>query len=258
MSRYLQLVSAVILISHSLLLCSDLIEKKPYTEWTKAEVGQILNASPWVCLCPAGTRVLQYQVRVGDPDSGFSQITMPLQYRVRLLTARPVREAWLRWLELGDIIESTVSAKRLSVQDSSSEKKAALERYLASHTEDGALTGDDKNIIIGITLRIGSYRSLQWSEEYSASELSNISVSELKSETVLSTNTGKRVQLVEYMPPSQDWYGARYYFPRYLAHGTPLVGTNDRELQFKTRINDRPVKAKFDLKKMLYKGKLES
>ena len=258
MCRYLRFLSAALLLSQSLLLCSGLTERKPYTEWTEKEVGQILNASPWVGLSPAGIRILQYQLRFGDPTSPFSQISIPVYYRVRLLTAKPVREAWLQWLELGGIIEPTVAAKNLSTKHSSAEKQAALERYLASHPDDGAMAGDNKNIIIGMTIRIGSYSSLEWNEESSASELLDISVLQSKAETVLSTDTGKRIQLLKYVPPGQDCFGARYYFPRYHTSGAPLLGANDRELQFETRINDHHIKVKFDLKKMHYKGELES
>ena len=93
----------------------------------------------------------------------------------------------------------------------------------------------------------------------SASELSNVSAaSQLTAETILSTDTGKQVHLLKYVPPGQDRFGARYYFPRYLASGAPLLGTNDKELQFETRIDNHPVKVKFDLKKMRYEGQLES
>jgi hypothetical protein len=240
------------------LLCADLIEQKPYTKWTKKEVSQILNASPWVGLSPGGFRVSEYRwpPRISDPATrdNVEVFHRPFYYRVRLLTAKPVREAWLRKLEIEGIIEPTVAATKLS--SSSKEKKAALERYLASHPDDGALTGDIKNIIIGITIRI----DIAWAtEESSASELSNVSAaSQLTAETILSTDTGKQVHLLKYVPPGQDRFGARYYFPRYLASGAPLLGTNDKQLQFETRIDNHPVKVKFDLTKMRYKGQLES
>ena len=255
MSRYLRLLSAVLLLSQSLLLCSDLIKQKPYIKWTRKEVSQVLNESPWVGLSPGGFRISEHRnLTIQNPTTDDVEVRRrPFYYRVRLLTAKPIREAWLRKLEIEGIIEPTVAATKLS--SSSKEKKAALERYLASHPDDGALTGDSKNIIIGITIRI----DIAWAtEESSASELSNISAaSQLTAETILSTDAGKQVHLLKYLPPGQDRFGARYYFPRYLANGAPLLGTNDKELQFETRIDSHPVKVKFDLKKMRYEGQLE-
>ena len=115
MNRHLRFLFAGLLLSQSLLLGSDLIERKPYTEWTKKDVSQILNTSLWVKLSPAG-------------------VDTPAFFMVRLLTAKPIREAWLRVLELQPVI----SAKELSANNSSAEKKAVLERYLASHPDDGA------------------------------------------------------------------------------------------------------------------------
>jgi hypothetical protein len=209
-----------------------------------------------VALSPAGNRVSEHRLP-GDPTSIPSGISIPIFYRIRLLTAKPVREAWLRWLELGGILESTVQAKDLGTKDSPAERHAALERYLSSNPDDGAVAGDDKHIILGITLRIGNYGSLRWTEESRAYELSNVAAPQSYSETVLFTDRGKRVHLLRYMPPGADCFGARYYFPRLLPTGAPLITENDKELRFETRINDHPVKARFDLRRMKYKGKPE-
>ncbi len=257
MGRYICVLSMGLLLYSGLLFCMDWLEQNPYTEWTENEVLQVLNQSPWVSARPAGIRVEEFRDRAGDPTSNYSQISMPIYYQVRLLTAKPVREAFLRWIALWGIPQSTVNIKNLSTKASSAEKNAALAEYLASHPNDGAMAGDDKNIIIGITLKIGRYGSLTWTEESSALELSNVAVSQLKTQTVLSTNTGKNVRLVKYEPPGRDWFGARYYFPRYLPNGVPFLAGNDGKLLFETRINGRSLKVKFNLKKMRYKGILE-
>lgn len=76
-------------------------------------------------------------------------------------------------------------------------------------------------------------------------------------ETSLATNTGKRVDLLGYIKPGKDQLGSKFYFPRNLADGRPLITSKDNELYFETRVNETRIKVKFDLGEMLFKGKVE-
>ena len=80
---------------------------------------------------------------------------------------------------------------------------------------------------------------------------------DLQSHTFLASGRDGRVSAVHYEPPHSDWLGAKFYFPRYLPGGTPLITAKDKELKFETRIGGRKIKAKFDLRKLQYKGTLE-
>ena len=75
--------------------------------------------------------------------------------------------------------------------------------------------------------------------------------------TFLSTSHGKRAEIVRYDPPGLDSLGAKFYFLRRLHDGSALIGNRDTDLQFETRIGGRRVRVKFDLRKMMYKGKLQ-
>jgi hypothetical protein len=71
-------------------------------------------------------------------------------------------------------------------------------------------------------------------------------------------DTGKRLKVFDYIPPGADRLGAKILFQRILPDGTPFIAPGDKELRFETRINKMKIKVKFDLRKMLYKGKLET
>jgi hypothetical protein len=94
-------------------------------------------------------------------------------------------------------------------------------------------------------------------ENTSPEELMTLQLSDVAGETFLSTETGRRVEILRYDRPSLDMLGAKLYFPRTLPDGRPLITNRDRELRFETRVGGKRIKAKFDLKKMKYKGKLE-
>ena len=96
-----------------------------------------------------------------------------------------------------------------------------------------------------------------WREEPRPNELMDLQLSDWTGHTILSTETGRSVEIVRYDPPGLDMLGAKFYFPSRLPDGTPLVANGGKELRFETRINGKSVKAKFDLRKMRYQGRLE-
>jgi hypothetical protein len=267
------------LISSTISISQEWWETKPYLQWTANQIDKVLNDSPWVGLAEAGIRKVDSAVVVagcihrtdGIPvdvsdiaseDSLYcSAYSIPILYRVRLITAMPVREAILRQLASGKRVEPTISMKDYATDT----EKNLLERFVATHPSDIRVKGDNQNIIVALTLRvadinncnpiIGRYR--YWVEEPKADELSRIDKSKLIAQTSLATNTN-RVALARYEPPDSDCLGAKYYFPRNLSNGAPLIAPGDKDLVFETRINGSRLKVRFNLKKMLYNGKPET
>jgi len=78
-------------------------DAKPYEEWSLAEVNELLHHSPWVRYCAAGKVVTAVQRTnvAGNPNWGAR--TYSGFYVLRLLTARPVREASLRQLSFSEL-----------------------------------------------------------------------------------------------------------------------------------------------------------
>lgn len=132
---------------------------------------------------------------------------------------------------------------------------------------------NDQSIVVALTLSsrpsgtssINGYRSA----------LMKLTSPTLASNTLLATSSGRKVFLTRYDPPGNDGLGAKYYFPRNLPDGTPLVTAVDKEIRFETMItlnegvtltgNELGVELEredriwmqFDLRKMLFEGKLE-
>ncbi len=234
---------------------ADLWETKPNLEWSVRDVDAILNNSPWVTLCFAGFRTEQYKIprMIDYPD--YNWRTLAVFYRIQLLSARPIQEAVARGISLGkNTVEYSVDMKETA---NSAKLKQELDESASSNPNTPILQMDKKFIVIAIVLRITPHGLFQWSQEPDGAELTVADPAQLKKNTRLFTSAGKSVSLLEYKPPGRDWSGARFYFSRSLPDGRPLVTSADEELSFETFMNGRKIKARFELRKMLYRGKLE-
>jgi hypothetical protein len=230
-------------------------EEKPFSQWSSDQIYEFLDNSPWVRRSNGYFQQPPWASR-NKGDSGQPPLAM-IHYQARILTAKPVREAFLQLYVLNAKI---VSAKEINAATAAEESQKRLRELLESYPNDWLIKGDEKHLIIAIsqkihTLNIYGIKSSQ--EVFRNDELSDVDQSKLFANTSLSTNTGKRIELENYTPPGTNGAGAMYYFPRNLPDGTPLVAGADKELLFETVINKRPVKIKFDLRKLKYKGKLE-
>lgn len=248
-----------------LLMAEEWWETQPYLQWSPEQVWTILNRSPWVVFIQAGIRPLSESVNVVQPSLPYSvrQVSLlPLSFRVSLITASPVREALLRQLASSKGAETTINTEDYRADT----EKDRLDRFIATYPDDIRVKGDRQYIIIAVSLRVLDTDNCwppldrtcpNWLEEPNADELSRIDASTLTSATSLATNTN-RVALLRYEPPGGDRLGAKYYFPRKLPNGAPLISATDKELTFETLINNSRVRTKFNLRKMSYKGKPEA
>jgi hypothetical protein len=255
-------------------LMSQEFQQKPYTEWSEGQVDQILNNSAWVGICVAEQKRGQMEAL-----QSAGVLPSPLSWRVRLLTARPVREAFLA--------ELSYANTRIKGSDSSSRRQAWFKEFMNSYPDDIKVKGDEDNIVVTVTLtqfiqswvasqyeidrhaRNGSERNAtvvgedtrrmpsDWKEEPRPEKLMDIQLSGIVAKTSLTTKTGRKAALIRYERPAMDMLGAKFYFPRKLPDGTPLVTPADKELQFETLVDGKRVRVNFNLKKMLYKGRLE-
>jgi hypothetical protein len=200
-----------------------------------------------------------------------TSVKQPLYYLIRVLTAKPVREAFLRRISFAGspsthTAESTVHVQDIKKELAAEAEQARLTRFIESNPDDILIRESDDYVVIALTtavlnphhrMEIAGKRAAKWWEQYRSPKLTNLSLPSLSGVTSLSTKTGKRVKLVQFELPGADNLGAKFYFPRRLPDGSLFVTPADKELRFETEIDGKKVKAKFNLDKLVSMGKLE-
>ena len=234
------LVFAVMMLATAIIMAQGWWEGKPYTAWSKDEVTNMLDKSPW------GNVVNQAIERVGHirsdgiTVSGTEAAYDKLSFHFSFITAKPVRMAL---------------ARRTILADASKEGQTDWVKYVDQE--------DDQNIVLVMNLTanpLNSNIALILSDT-----LDKLKTSDLESQTRLSTDAGKKVALAKYDPLGENGYGVKFYFPRHLPDGSPLVAAGNKEIRLdmtiplpkNTGLNRKSiaVTAKWDLRKMVYQGK---
>jgi len=228
--------------------------------WTAYDVERILDRSPWT-----------FGVLVGTPKGATGRL---VYYRIRLLSAKPVREALLRRLTLVPDSQIAISIEEALWEGRLGHEQARLARFTQTFPEDIRITGDPDHIVISVTLVVSALRMInrtedgqyliqartenhQWQEDPWPATITAERPENLSRSAFLSTDQQKRTGIVRYDVPGADGLGAKFYFPRMLPGGTPLVATGDNKLLFELTIAGRKIQGKFDLRKMMREGKVE-
>jgi len=222
---------------------------KPWTEWSEKDVEKILNDSGWGqtqtegdssssqsrsdSAITATTAAREREVRntkdAANVESGEQKAVMSLRYYVRLLSAKPIRAAFVRMIEL---------------QGAPPERVAQLRPFVDRDFGDYivvtiSMDGDRK--------RMGPVMQ----------ELIGGDPAVLKSTTYLERKDGKRVALMDYRAPIQDGLGAKFVFPR-MVEGKPFIDANSGEIRFATELGKTvKISRRFKVTEMMYDGKLE-
>jgi hypothetical protein len=258
MARYIAILFLLLSFFCNPLIALQWWNEKPYTQWSIKQILAMLDDSPWVGLSPAGARreELVYDGRLyplhPQSDPYHSAGWIPIFYRVRLLTAKPIREAYLRRIALD--LNTSVNVKDLSISEAE-RQQSRFENFIDSNPDSFIIKGEDEFIILSLTLTAGIYPSR--GEDFYGEELSPTNLSALIKNTKLETDTGKRLPMSDYVAPGQDLLGMKILFKRKLPDGTYFIAEGDKQLRFETHLNNKKVKVGFDLTKMIYKGNLE-
>ncbi len=250
--RCILAIGSLLALAAGAAIAKEFWESKAWASWSEREVKRMLDNSPWG---KTHTLTIMNPTETGARDfrtTGTGDLEREKQnnFHIRFLTARPIRMAIARQILLS----------RKEAAD-----KARLDRFVVQ--------GDDENIIVTISLSANREGTSSLRGYWSA--LYRLSTPDLAANTSLTTKTGKRVYLALYEPPGQDGLGAKYYFPRKLEDGTPLVAPEDGEVRFETSItlvetgtlsanptadestrSDR-IWMQFDVRRMVFEGKVE-
>src|SRR5262245_55745630 len=210
---------AFVLLLLSCAAFSAQVQQKPWTEWTKKDVLKVLNDSPWgQTQVDTDTSEIVYtpttQTGAGDSASrreqGATNQATSVTYRIRWLSARPIRAALARQFEL---------------------EKGAMTKELRFFAEGPS----EKRGVVAVTFESNDQRF--GAKVMQALNSANTGV--LKNSTYLERKDGKRIFLQEYVAPQQNPLAAALFiFPRTVDE-RPLLDEQSGSVRFHSEYENK-------------------
>jgi hypothetical protein len=224
-------IAITLLLVFALTLVAGAQKKaKPWTEWPEKDVTKMLNDSAWgQTQIDTDTSEMFY-----SPGSSASRNTqgalnqaVPLNFRIRLLSAKPIRQAYARRV----LLKNPEMAEKLkSFVEQQWDKIVIAVEY---DSTDRRFTG----------------KAFQ--------AFSSTNTAALKNTTYLETKDGKRLFLEQYLTPGKDAIGAKFVFPR-LENGEPFVTANSGFVRFYSEVSPEvKLNMRFKISDMTYEERLE-
>jgi hypothetical protein len=210
---------------------------KPWTEWNEKEAKAILDESPWAHTQTETDTSEMFYTPTTQANSGvgtsrgqqgaLNQATS-LNFRIRLLSAKPVRQAFARF----------IGAKQPQMAES---LKGFVDRDFSEY------------IVVAVTWDSTDGRFSGQAMQFFNSANTGL----LANKTYLEVKGGKRNFLSQYSAPTSDGLGAKFVFAR-MVDEKPFVPDDQGELRFYSEMSSTiKLNMRFKLKEMTYDGKLE-
>ena len=230
----------IVLMAFYLAVSSAVAQKKlkPWKEWSKTEAEKMLNDSPWAQSqfdmdLTDPNRLNRSRVGgVGNEEARTRMNEERVAYNIRIYSARPIRQAFIRLLQLQ---QTNIDPETLARMNAFAEKKPEDSIVIAVYVDGPDTKPIEKVMQVLRTEKTGTLRSISYLER----------------------SDGKRVYLTEYVPPGRDGVGARFIFPRKL-DGQPFLTSASATIRF---ISDLGGPIKFDMifkvKEMIVDGEVE-
>lgn len=216
---------------------------KPYQEWSDKEVKKMLNDSPWgqsqietntseMFFRPDSTTASGSNTTGQRTVMGQTNQATSVNYRVRFLSAKPIRQAFARMV----LMEQKSPDPKFVAQLNSFVERDFSEYIVVAVTFD---TKDPRFANAPSQAFVGA------------------SAGTLKPSTYLDRNDGKRIFLADYRPPSNDGMGAKFIFPKNI-DGQPFLNSKFSYVRFYSELG-RQIKldVRFKVSDMYYNGQLE-
>jgi hypothetical protein len=215
---------------------------KPWAVWTKKEAEKILNDSPWGQTQTETDTSEMFFTPQGAPTAGavnppardergqLNQAT-DVKYRIRLFSARPIRQALARLilLDAKQPDPQLVERMRLFGEIPSNEKIVVAVTFDSNDQRFSRVAMQAFNSAITATLKNGTYLEAK----------------------------GRRVFLEQYAPPGKEGFGALFIFPRNLPEG-PFVTPESGDVRFVSEVaRNIRLDMQFKVSDLVYNGKLE-
>jgi len=243
---------AIVTLVTALFAVGVLAQKQPksWADWSQKDAQKILDNSPWGQTQTDTDTSQMFFSPTSDPNrtgsrntsndssrlsQGATNQAVTVNYRVRFFTAKPIRQALVRLMELNQKNLSKETIERLNIFAN--------------------LRSDDW-VIVAVAFDASDQRYAGPVMQAFGSATTDLA----KNDTYLERKDGKRVYLNEYVAPGKDGFGARFIFPRQF-EGKPFLSPDAGEVRFYSQFSvgsrsiklDRP----FKVAEMIYDGELE-
>jgi len=248
------------LLSLSLILAVVVVsafgQDKNWLQWSKADAEKILNHSGWsqtqsetdtseMVYSPTsrGTSSIgrfengrttgdQQSINNNRADRGATNQPITVNYHVRLLSAKPVRQAFMRMVSLNQ-------------NTSDPELTAALKAFVVRDFTDFIVL----SVLFDSTDSRFSGPALQ--------AFATVRVGTLANNTYLERKDGKRIFPINYFPPNGDGLGAKFVFAR-LVDERPFVVQDSGTVRFYSEVSPQiKLNVTFKVSELMYEGRLE-
>jgi len=255
MKRTFFICSAIILFAASASAQKD----KPWTEWTEKDANKELTDSAWSQtqkelsdVAPSSGTSGSAVTSAAQNQSGVSTVmndaqksasesgqnvgqksgAVSINYYVGFLTAKPVRQAFIRIIEL-----KTPNTPPEKV----AERRTFVDRDFSDY------------VIVTLKVEGSDKKKLGPTMQF----LGTADLNALKATTYLERKDGKRLALMDYRAPTPESFGAaRFIFPRAL-DGKPFIDSSSGEVRVYIELGKTKVIRRFKVADMMYDGKLE-
>src|SRR5262249_24059122 len=234
-------LGALLIVLNSTVLFGQDFWTAPFEKWNSKQVSIMINESPWARNQTLSTPLVGRDAGLKGEREIFNKFT------VRFFSARPVREAYVRMIQLLNKYDDMTPQQRVEFD---SRFKRALNL--------------DVNSQVIVALEFAS--NDQVANREMRQFLANARTDSIKQDAYLISQGLGRVPLREYFPPSSDGTGAKFVFPR-VVNGKPVIAQGDKDIRFEFEIplvdrsaggqsNRQKLLVSFKVDKMVYKGEL--
>jgi len=208
-----------------------------WTDWSKKDAQKMLDDSPWGHIqTETDTREMMFTPTASSQasrvPSGAVNQPVNLTFHVRFFSARPIRHALARMMEI---------------------ENANLKAEQLTKLHDWAEIKSSDLIIITVSFDSPDGR-------YSGPAIQAFgsnTTGTLKNDCYLQRSDGKQLFLQEYAPPGTDNFGARFIFSRDV-NGQPFINDKSGEIRFYAKLPQlQKIDRRFKVADMMYQGQLE-
>lgn len=219
---------------------------KPWQEWSRKDAETILNDSPWgKTQIETDTSEMMFRPQAApdarggasnadplrDERGGATNQASTIKYRIRFLSAKPVRQAFARVISLDQPTEDP----RITAYMNDFVNRQ-FDRWIA--------------VAVGFESRDQRYSGP------AVQAFASATAGSLKNNTYLERKDGKRLYLHLYQPPSSDGLGAKFIFER-IVDERPFLNKESGEVRFVSEVGKIKLDMCFKIADMTYDGQLE-